>query len=177
MSELENKIVKILKEILSSADLRALTACSGESYVLTLKSIKCVRKNEISHDEIKLHLFWVSQDGSISRMFDAAYLFKEEGDKQEICTDMELNYSAQNNILCLVIYEEDTPALLDQHDLIGVVAFFPRLQVIAFGGNNIKQSKPVRQNLKPNKLKEITLDAISKGRYRVDVVIGDSGSG
>lgn len=105
---------------------------------LNLDSLSCVRKNEISADEITILGFWLigrDDEVSIEGVILTGSKFKSAGDRFDVNLCIPIIPNAESATFCFMVYEEDAPILLDSHDPIGLVTFHQNAGINVYSGD------------------------------------------
>ncbi len=142
----------------------------GKDVRLLLKSMSCVRKNEISKDEIVILGFWLLENNetiSIDGIIHLGNDFTEEGEVFSMNLSIPLGCDSDRATFCFMVYEEDTPILLDPHDPIGLAAFHKNSTVSVYKGDFRVKNDPLAYALTISESNEIEFDAGDNGCYRL----------
>jgi len=137
---------------------------------LNLKSLTCIRKNEVSADEIAILCFWlVNKDDAITieGIIHQVNKFKKEGEVYELGLNIPIIPNNNQATFCLMIYEEDIPILFDPHDLLGLVTFHQNGGIAVYKGDFRKTQSFLTRPFKFSKVNEFEFGAESNGSYRL----------
>ncbi len=138
---------------------------------LNIKSLSCIRKNEISDDEIVILMYWLcgsDQEVSIEGVIHLGHDYKTEGDRYDININIDLAQNGEKDTFCIMVYEEDMPILLDPHDPIGMVTFHKNQGISVYKGDFRNVTSPMTYAYTYNTPNQIDLDAEADGCYRLE---------
>ena len=175
MSNLQKQIEKWLvnpEKFLSQPSLsRANILSENISEVfLNLESLTCIRKNELSADEIVILSFWITPQGEnavIEGIIRTRSNYKDVGEQYELNMSIPMIPMVDGAVFCFMVYEEDMPVLLDPHDPIGMVAFHQNGSISIYAGDFRQIETPLTYPFNFKSSQEIELDANSDGCYRL----------
>ncbi len=140
---------------------------------LNIKQLKCIKKNEISKDEIKIAMFWAEnstqEDIVIPGVISVRHDFGKVGDIYHMKMLFPMADSEPGKVFFIMVFEKDNPELLDPDDPIGLIAFYNNQVIAAYSGNYFNLPKPVTYANPYNKDMDITLDAGNNGKYCLTV--------
>ncbi len=134
--------------------------------VLHVESLECVRKNELSKDEISLLFLWSTTGGELSGLVTRDFEFGRSDEVQPVNSELQLDRLSDGNVLIVLLYERDAPPL-DPHDPIGAISIFPNESYAVFPGDFRKPSRPEPARLSFGRPFEVLLDAGRNGAYRL----------
>ena len=175
MNKLKQRIEKFLvdsRKYLSSPSLsisNKLSANISEVF-LKIKSLSCIRKNELSTDEIVILGFWLLEHNgeiNIEGIIHLSHKFSEEGEEFTIGLTIPLIPDRDNATFCFMVYEKDIPILFDQHDPIGLVTFHQNGSTSVYQGDFRSNEHPLTYAFNFSRSNEIELDAGDDGCYRL----------
>ena len=144
------------------------------SVALRLQSLACRRKNERSTDEIVVLCFWLlERDGepSIEGVIHLKNNFNQQGDTYPINLSIPMLTEEHDGTFCVMVYEEDIPALFEAHDPIGLVTFHSSGAVSVYKCDYRDMQEPLVRPFQFESKVEIELDASDDGCYLLDYVI------
>ena len=134
--------------------------------VLRVESLECVRKNELSKDEISLLFLWSTTGGELSGLVTRDFEFSGSGEVQPVKSELQLNRLSDGDVLIVLLYERDTPPL-EPHDPIGAISLFPNETYAVFPGDFRKPARPEPVRLGVGRPFDVLLDAGRDGAYRL----------
>ncbi len=177
MKDTENKRIKELNEwlkkkpkLIDETKYFKMDAnlCNYNEWELALKEFKCIRKNEMSKDEIRINMFWAEYKNGgwhIPGIIASPDTFSSESETHKLHLNMKFERKSLRDVFFLMIYEEDNPMLLDAHDPIGLIAFFQNQTFKVYSGDMNQLKIPVSHSY--NGEHNIKFDADSKGEYEI----------
>jgi len=134
--------------------------------LLQIESLQCVRKNELSKDEISLLLLWSTTEGQVSGLVTREFEFSRADEVQPVKFELQLDRLSNGEVLILLLYERDAPPM-DPHDPIGAISIFPNETYAVFIGDFRKPSHPEPIRLSTGRPFEVLLDAGRNGAYQL----------
>ncbi|MCP4112608.1 MAG: hypothetical protein GY749_44965 [Desulfobacteraceae bacterium] len=136
---------------------------------LNIKQLECVKKHEISKDEIKIAMFWAENSAReglvIPGVISVRHDFEKVGDIYSMNMYIPMADSEPGKVFFIMVFEKDNPELLDQDDPIGLIAFHSNQVIAAYSGSYINLPKPSTCANPYNKNLDITLNAGNNGKY------------
>jgi len=138
-----------------------------------LKRLKCLKKNEISKDEIFTVIFQAVSENResviIPSIIQIRHDFKKAGDIFDMNIRIPMSDIALDKVFFIMIYEKDNPALFDPDDPIGLIAFYSNGVIAAYSGNFYNFPKPGTYEFSYDQDLDITLDAGNDGKYLITI--------
>ena len=148
---------------------------------LNLKSLTCIRKNEITADEIVILCFWLlkkEESTSIEGIIHLGNDFKTEGEVFELGLNIPITRNDNDATFCILVYEGDMPILLDPHDPIGLVTFHQNGGLSVYKGDFRQIQFPLTSPFRFSKINESEFNTERDGcyrlKYKLEAVRGES---
>ena len=141
---------------------------------LNLRTLKCIKKNELSKDEITIYMFWLcerSNEVCVEGIIHTGHDFSAAGEVVDLNINVPLNRENASDTFCVLIYEVDMPALLDFHDPIGLASFHQNQGIAVYDGDFRKVEIPRVYSFQYDSMAEVDFDAGLDGNYKLSINI------